>query len=634
MRNCLCISRKVLRPIIGVPTALSRILASFGALDWLAFTLLCVHAALLTWGAWRHSPTVDEVSYLPAGMQHWSTGEYSLARVSPPLTRLIAALPLLVTDTQTDWRSLETVPGTRSDRQVGQDFLHANRERSLWLFSIARCACVPLSLFGALICYRWATDLYGPLSGVLAIALWCFSPNIIAHGQLVTPDVTLASLGVAACYANWRWLRHPTCSSALMMGTILGFCELAKTTAVIYGVSWPLLWIMRRWMGSAEDPTVSGAKQLAQLLLAFVVALVILNWGYQFHSTGEPLGSFEFVSETLAGPRSDELSSATSGNRFSGSWLGMIPVPLPADYVLGIDMQKLDFGRTSRSYLGGTFKRGGWWYYYLYGMAVKVPLGTWLLLGLAIGVTCLRPSYNAPWRDEIPLFLPALLILMFVSAQTGFSHHVRYVLPIAPFCFVLISKVANAARIGAWPMQICVAAAVAWSVASSLYVYPHSLSYFNELAGGPRNGHQHLINSNIDWGQDLIYLSAWLDRNPRAKPLHLAFYGGFSPRLAGIKFTLPPSGEGEVEPRGILRRGWYAVSVNLLRGHYYHTFDRRGRQRSVRSPIYSYFLTREPVGTAGYSIYIYHLTANDVRQLTGPRPDQTGPSQTDTRRRR
>jgi hypothetical protein len=61
-----------------------------------------------------------------------------------------------------------------------------------------------------------------------------------------------------------------------------------------------------------------------------------------------------------------------------------------------------------------------------------------------------------------------------------------------------------------------------WSIASSLGVYPHSLSYFNELVGGPANGHAHLLDSNIDWGQDLLLLKEWLDAHPEASPLGLA----------------------------------------------------------------------------------------------------------------
>jgi hypothetical protein len=59
------------------------------------------------------------------------------------------------------------------------------------------------------------------------------------------------------------------------------------------------------------------------------------------------------------------------------------------------------------------------------------------------------------------------------------------------------------------------AALVAWFIASSLWIYPHSLSYFNESIGGPLNGPNHLLGSNVDWGQDLRYAINFASEQPR-----------------------------------------------------------------------------------------------------------------------
>jgi hypothetical protein len=263
---------------------------------------------------------------------------------------------------------------------------------------------------------------------------------------------------------------------------------------------------------------------------------------------------------------------------------------------LGIDLQRADFEGNMYSYLRGEWRVGGWWYYYLYALGIKVPLGTWALVLLAIGVGVARLGYAAQWRDEMVLCAPAVVVLTLVSSQTGFNHHLRYVLPIFPFVFIWISKVARAFEFGQRKLAVVVVLALTWSVGSSLWVYPHSLSYFNELAGGPSNGHAHLDNSNIDWGQNLLYLKRWLDKHPEAKPLDLAFSGDYDPSFAGIEYSRPPT---EPQP------GWHALSVN-----------------EIRSPThqYEYFLKLEPVAMAGYSIYIYHITldeANHVRRELG-----------------
>jgi hypothetical protein len=301
-------------------------------------------------------------------------------------------------------------------------------------------------------------------------------------------------------------------------------------------------------------------------------------------------------------------------NRFQGTWLAGVPVPVPKNYLMGIDLQKWDFERKMWSYLRGEWRLGGWWYYYLYALAIKEPLGTWVLVFLAAGVTLWAGGisrgphpppltagpwrYSAGWRDELVLLAPAAVVLTLVSSQTGFNHHLRYVLPIFPFVFIWASKVARAVELEHWKIASVAGAALIWSVGSSLYYYPHSLSYFNELVGGPKGGHYHLGNSNIDWGQDLFYLKDWLDEHPEATPLRLAYDMPLvDPKLAGVEYTgRPPAG---AEP------GWHAVSVNQIHN---------------RSGEYEYFLQFEPVAMAGYSIYIYHITldeANRVRREFG-----------------
>ena len=53
-------------------------------------------------------------------------------------------------------------------------FLKANGPKSFWLVTLGRWACIPFSLLGGYVCFRWAYELYGSGSGLLALALWCF----------------------------------------------------------------------------------------------------------------------------------------------------------------------------------------------------------------------------------------------------------------------------------------------------------------------------------------------------------------------------------------------------------------------------------------------------------------------------
>jgi hypothetical protein len=299
-----------------------------------------------------------------------------------------------------------------------------------------------------------------------------------------------------------------------------------------------------------------------------------------------------------------------------------VPLLLPRNYVQGIDAQKRDFEIHMRSYLRGEWRTEGWWYYYLYGLLVKTPLGTLIVFGMAV-VSCLFPIRPSPgWRDELFLLLPAVTVLAFVSSQTGFNHHLRYILPALPFLFIWSGRVMawEGPRARVW--RALVGAATLWTIISSLSVYPHSMSYFHEAVGGPQRGSEHLVDSNIDWGQDLLYLKQWLDENPQARPLGLVYFGYIDPRIAGIEYTLPP--KGPTEPKDFLeprlktlgpKPGWYAVSVTMLRGYHYPITNGAGGIEFTEGECYSYFLRFRPVASAGYSIWIYRLELDECNRV-------------------
>ena len=260
-----------------------------------------------------------------------------------------------------------------------------------------------------------------------------------------------------------------------------------------------------------------------------------------------------------------------------------------------------------------------------------MPLGILALVVAAFAVSFV-PGGRAQWRTEAMLLISAVAIVAFATCSRA-PQCFRYVLPVMPFVCIWAGKAAllpqhkgreghEACAMSATSVRIqgmgglVVAGCIAWSVGSSLWVYPHSISYFNELAGGPLGGHRYLIDSSIDWGQDLLYLKKWLDRRPDALPLHLAYWGIMDPRSAGIEFSLLPPTllDEQLEEQGAGPR-WYAVSVNFLRGYDddgWWVYDGRGGKKHVSRGDYVRFLRWQPVATAAYSIYIYHVAGDEI----------------------
>lgn len=448
---------------------------------WGVAALLGCQAGLLVWSATRHSPTIDEVGHLVAGLSHWQLGRFDLYRVNPPLVRMVQTLPVQVQGVRPDWsrllregysRQLEFPLGDQLARDLGPEVLP--------LYVWARWGGVVFSVLGGWLCYWWGRQLYGEAAGWLALGLWCFDLLVLGHGSLVTPDVGATALGLLAGYCFWQWLRGGGYGRAVVAGLTLGLAELAKATWLLLFVLWPVLWGYWRWVQRGKKTLV---PTFGQLLLVLVLGLWVLNLGYGYEGTLEPLGNYDFVSDWLRGPAGEYPRSR---NRFTGSWLGELPVPLPRHYVLGVDEQKHDFEKKIWSYLCGEWRLGGWWYYYLYGLGVKMPLGTlgiWLLAALSVWMGNRR---RERWPEEVVVLAPAVAVVALVSSQTGFNHHIRYVLPALPFLWVVGSRVVSPWGLpGRWG-KLLVWGLAAWSVGSSLWYYPHSLSYFNEWAGGRR----------------------------------------------------------------------------------------------------------------------------------------------------
>jgi len=273
----------------------------------------------------------------------------------------------------------------------------------------------------------------------------------------------------------------------------------------------------------------------------------------------------------------------------------------------GIDVQRRDFEQRSLSFLNGEWRLGGWWYYYIYALIIKEPVGTVLLAVLAIALYPIQRSGRG--MDELIVFSPGAAILLAVSSQTGFNHHVRYVMPALPFFYILMGRL-----VGLKPTRriaIISTAALCVSIGSSLLIFPHSLSYFSILVGGPKYGNRHLANSNTDWGQDLLYLKEWLDAHPRYRPIHLAYdLPLIDPRMVGIEYERVPVGpvagiaSDQPDLLGPLP-GIYIVSVNQI---------------SRMGGSYAYFDRFTPVDRIGYTMNVYVISndqANAVRKQLG-----------------
>jgi hypothetical protein len=193
-------------------------------------------------------------------------------------------------------------------------------------------------------------------------------------------------------------------------------------------------------------------------------------------------------------------------------------------------------------------------------------------------------------KRQYLLYLPVVLFFLatFLSIlNIGYRH----ILPVLPLILVSAGRVL-AGRTKRW-MRLAVVVLCIWHAASSLAIYPHYLAYFNESVGGADNGYRYLVDSNLDWGQDLKNLKAYMDENGLQR-LHLAYFGSARTDYYGINaLPLPLEKPADLEQRP---PAVYAISATYLQGGYLGD-----------TQAFSWLRAYEPVDKIGYSIFLYRL---------------------------
>jgi len=269
---------------------------------------------------------------------------------------------------------------------------------------------------------------------------------------------------------------------------------------------------------------------------------------------------------------------------------------LPDAWIWGLQ-HFLVHSESRPAFLFGQYSETGWWYYFPATFAMKTPLP--LLVLFAAGLATARGTASSR-RNEALLFLPlAVFVALSMSRSINIGH--RHLLPVYPFVLVIAGRVAALALRPDKPrrgLAVAVGALCLWQAVATALAFPHYLAYFNELAGGSRNGWRLLVDSNLDWGQGLKGLREWMARNavPRVKLAYFGtadvkYYGVSADRLPGYQPPPPSATVREVWPGDLV-----AVSATLLQGLYVD---------APMLPLVERLRKLPPVAVVGHSIFVY-----------------------------
>ncbi len=294
-------------------------------------------------------------------------------------------------------------------------------------------------------------------------------------------------------------------------------------------------------------------------------------------------------------------------------------------YLLGLVMvvQRATGGNTT--YFLGQISNAGWTSYFPIVYLLKEPLALHIFTLIAIASALyyfFRKKLVKPKRawngliTRISLWLSenfvAFAMLVFIalywitSVRSPLNIGVRHVLPTFPLIYGLVAWqiIIWARKESSKTWMYCkyglIGILVAWQAISVIAVYPSFLAYFNEIVGGSKNGYQYVVDSNLDWGQDLKRLKEWTDQNHIQKIYVDYFGGGDAQYYLGDKFQ---PWWGDRNPSDLRSGDWLAVSATFLQG---------GRGQLApgyvdKAGYFDWLNAYEPKAVIGYSIFVYQI---------------------------
>jgi hypothetical protein len=512
---------------------------------------------------WDDAPTYDEIVHPAVGYAELLTGELRLIKDHPPLPRFLTALPLLAFNPKVpleheSWQKRPKGPGDRFD--FGHQFFYVANDNADRMLFWSRFPTVLLSMLLGVLVYKWAKELYGNTAGLLALFLYSFEPNIIAHSRLTKNDLILTLFIFSTLYQLWQFCNTRSSKSLILTGITLGLSLLSKFSAImLLPMIFLLVWLVpgTDMPDPRHDPSVlnstvrKAGKRLGvsfltvSLMFMIAMGLVLVCYGSQWKLFVEGLLNAVFYHQ---------------------AW--------------------------HHAFLLGSHSTEGWWYYFPMAFLLKTPIP----LLIFIMVAFLFSSYRKD-RAEYFLLVPAG-IFTFVAMLGHINIGLRHILPVYPFLIVLAGSVTRIRPTRPWFFVICLIGLTAWNLFSTLSIFPSYLAYFNEFVG-PKKGYLMLVDSNLDWGQDLKRLKRFLDEKGIDR-VYMSYFGTADPCYYKIRFvSLPgnPPGCGR-EPRD-LRADFIAISATNLQSVYL-----------FHKGSFEWLKAYKPIAQIGYSIFVYDIRGN------------------------
>jgi len=552
------------------------------------------------------SITFDETAYLSLSLQSVHD-----ARLDPRFAQAgIAPLPMLLTYIP----ALQGRGEVRRDPWQGQlndpDLIRGPR---LWN-SIA----IGLPLIALV--YAWIYRRHGALAAGCGAAMLSFSPAFIAHAGLATTDLCFTLFAMLALAATAWYFNRPTWLRFCMLAVAIGAATSAKYSGVFLLPMTALLFAMDVLTRQLDDRSMwRRAIRRGGSFLLLVALSSAACWMFHLFMTAGPLKAVPVHATAEYSPWLRILGRGPVADWMMTLAHERLQRPTPVE---GLFFQIRHNADGHPAFLMGRVSQHGWWYYFPLVFAFKsttAELSVAVIVLLAIGARCAHPFQSLerldPTRRTL-LVAAGVFIALLLTSHINLGQ--RYLLLLYPIGIVAAADVLMSFASLQPKLIAGVAGVLVFAqVVSSVTVAPHDLAYFNIFAGGPERGRTLLVDSNLDWGQDLPALAEFQQRHPGS--LVLAYYGTALPKAYGVR-----ADNIEELPEPDVSYDFVAISATHLQGHFPNGFDPFRQFRSLQPRVglgHSLFVFdgAEPATQTAYQHALNELAAQHLRSPVRPR---------------
>jgi hypothetical protein len=516
--------------------------------------LLVIYIAQCVWFARTQSFTFDEPLHLTTGLHNWRFGRFDFVLEHPPLGHLLPTLPIAFGAWEITWAD-PTRTGTTLSGVV-------DITNPVGMAIRVRFVNTVLGVFLGILLWFFARAIFSEGAANFVLALFAFSPSLIAHFSLVTTDGVATLMVFLTVVQFIRWRTNPTWSRTLFLGVVLGLLLLSKlSTPPVFILTLGLVLVLKPdgWERSPRR------WNWYPMLGALVVASLVVWAGYFFHVSRLRIddGRVEMTFPNRPTFAKDSVGRIVPFMRRPLQHHISLFVPA-GEYLEGVADIVVHNRQGQQSFLmGQTADAQRPWFQPALALIKWPPI---VLLLFIVALFLLISRKVRPKVDLLVLVLFPTCFLLFQMAASKISTGERHSLPVYPFVLLLCGSVWEFAKGGSEnstgharrALVFLLVLAVFLNAADALRYAPGYLSYCNILI--PENqSYKYISDSNLDWGQGLLALRKYENQHPE-EAISLAYFGSINPSVYGVRATRLLPGE--------RRSGTIVVGATNLSGHY------------------------------------------------------------------